>query len=110
MLQEIFKYKAQNFIDFDINYWRTKGGAEVDFVLSINPQTILPVEVKYRNLAKPTITRALRSFIEAYQPRQAIIINRNLYQQRIIENTTVHFSPLSRLDGLFKLIGHFVML
>jgi len=107
VFQEIFKYKSQHFVDFDINYWRTKGGAEVDFVLSTNPQTILPVEVKYRNLAKPTITRALRSFIEAYQPRQAVVINKNLYEQRTIENTTVHFIPLSRLDGLFKLIGHF---
>ena len=107
VFQEIYKYKTQHFMDFDIKYWRTKGGAEVDFVLSINIETILPIEVKYRNLSKPTIPRALRSFIEAYQPPQAIIINKNLYERHIIDNTTVHFIPLSRLEVLFEVFGNF---
>ncbi len=57
-----------------INFWRTKDGAEVDFVVSSGLDT-LPIEVKYSSVVKPTITRSLRSFIEKYRPKEAFVVD-----------------------------------
>ena len=49
------------------HFWRTKSGAEVDFVV-VSPKTggLIPVEVK--TSAKETLGKSLISFIKAYQP------------------------------------------
>ncbi|MBI2146302.1 ATP-binding protein [Candidatus Woesearchaeota archaeon] len=52
-------------------YWRTKGQAEVDFVLELN-QKIIPLEVKLST--DDTIGKGLLSFIELYKPRRAFIV------------------------------------
>jgi predicted AAA+ superfamily ATPase len=33
VFQELFKFKVQHFYDFNIHFWRTQNGAEVDFIL-----------------------------------------------------------------------------
>lgn len=78
-----------------IGFWRTKDKAEVDFVIDFGAFQ-LPVEVKYL-LRKPGITRALRSFIERYEPRNAIIVNMSLDATVNIGLTTIHVIPFSRL-------------
>ena len=50
----------------EIKYWRTKTGAEVDFVVNS-----VPVEVK---LTSPKISRGLRSFIRKYRPERAFVV------------------------------------
>ena len=53
-------------------YWRTKVGAEVDFVLD-RPEGPIPVEVKLRT--RPgRISRSLRSFIRTSRPQEAYIV------------------------------------
>jgi len=53
-------------------FWRTKSGAEVDFVV-VSPQTgqLIPVEVK--SSPKQTLGKSLISFIKTYRPRQGYI-------------------------------------
>jgi hypothetical protein len=58
--------------DWTIHYWRTKGGAEVDFVLAKGERTI-GVEVK-AGPAGPT-GRSPRSFIEAYEPEAFVFVH-----------------------------------
>jgi predicted AAA+ superfamily ATPase len=58
---------------FQPKYWRTKSGAEVDFVIEKNGE-IIPVGVKLRAEPKK-IERSLRSFIEYYKPRNALIVS-----------------------------------
>jgi len=82
-----------------INFWRTTDGAEVDFVLDF-ARELIPVEVKWRELKKPTITRSLRSFINQYQPSRAYIVNLSLKENLKIEETEVNFIPFSELMGL----------
>ncbi len=53
-----------------VKYWRTKAGAEVDFVVQTG-KTLLPLEVKLKPGAKPS---GLTSFIEQYHPARALII------------------------------------
>jgi uncharacterized protein len=87
MLKEQNRWKNQT-----IHFWRTTDKAEVDFV--VKKQTApLPIEVKYGEISQPTISRSFRSFIEKYQPKEAIIINRNFETEITINQTTVKFIP-----------------
>lgn len=105
VFQEILKFQTQHYLIFDIHYWRTKSGAEVDFVLFKNDKKFLPVEVKYQRMAQPTISRGYRSFIEAYQPKDAVMITKNLIATLEVDSTNVHFIPLQQMNKLRSLIG-----
>jgi len=104
VFQELLKYRVQSFRSFDIHYWRTQSGAEVDFVLYFNEDNLIPIEVKYRNLQKATITRSLRSFIEAYTPKKAIIITKNYSTHINIDDCMVYFMPFQNLLELPSII------
>lgn len=53
-------------------YWRTKSKAEVDFIIEKN-SSVIPIEVKLSaEIGK--IERSLRSFIDFYKPKKAIIV------------------------------------
>jgi len=54
--------------------WRSKSGAEVDFVLE-HQGRLLACEVKAGD-DRGTVSRSARSFLEAYQPEQLLIVNR----------------------------------
>lgn len=94
IFSEIYKYQSQGFLDFDIHFWRTKGGAEVDFVLYKNTESLIPIEVKYRNSNKSTVSRGFRSFIQAYQPKKGVYITRNYKAEIEIDGCLVKFIPL----------------
>jgi predicted AAA+ superfamily ATPase len=53
-------------------FWRTKMGAEVDFVV-MKANRPLPIEVKLRSNPR-TVPRGMRSFIDAFKPKQALVI------------------------------------
>jgi uncharacterized protein len=104
IFQELLKFKVQNFLNFSIYYWRTKSGAKVDFVLSKNLETSIPIEVKFQNLPRPVVTRSYRSFLSAYQPRFGVVINKNLTAEAEFEGCKVHFISLNQLGVLFDLL------
>lgn len=79
-----------------IKFWRTLDKAEVDFVLDYW-NNILPIEIKYSNFKKPEITKSFRSFIEKYSPKEAWIINKNLKQEIILNETKIYFRPFYEL-------------
>lgn len=54
-------------------YWRTKSGAEADFVVEINDKPV-PIEAKIKTKTG-TVERSMKSFIETYKPRQAYIVS-----------------------------------
>ncbi|HCF38745.1 MAG TPA: hypothetical protein DER56_06790 [Thermosipho africanus] len=89
-------YKSVLFIqkkyDFSIHYWRTKDKAEVDFILRKGIDYI-PIEVKYTNLKKIKITRALSSFIQKYQPKEAIVVNLLSKHEEKLDKTKVKIIP-----------------
>ncbi len=60
-----------------LHYWRTKSGAEVDFIL--NDKT--PVEVK-QVLREAKLTRSFRSFLQTYKPDEAYVVSRNFSGER----------------------------
>lgn len=104
VFQEMYKYITQNFLNYTIHYWRTKSGAEVDFVIYKNDTNFLPVEVKYRSMSSPSITRGYRSFLQAYQPKRAVVITKDFLGSELFEHVRVDFIPLAYLKNLFALI------
>ena len=107
VFQCIYKLKAQHFLDFDIHFWRTNAGAEVDFVLNKGLDQLLPIESKYRHFKQPTVSRALRSFIQAYQPPRALIINKNLLDSVNVEGCQVEFIPLEAVERWQNFVSEF---
>lgn len=98
--QELLKFKVQNFLDFTIHFWRTQSGAEVDFVLSKH-EIVIPIEIKYQSMKAPKISRAFRSFVEAYQPRHGFFITKDFNKKIILNGCEINFISFPRLLILF---------
>lgn len=94
----IFQFLKQKYEQglMQIKYWRTKDKAEVDFIVE-KENKIIPVEVKYKALKKPEISRSYRSFLKKYQPDTGIIVNLLLDQELRIDNTLVKIIPYWKL-------------
>lgn len=102
IFQEILKFKVQHFYDFKIHFWRTQSGAEVDFVLYKNHKTIIPIEVKYRTMNRATVSRSFRSFVEAYEPKVAFILTKDLNETIRLHECDIHFISFSYLSTFFE--------
>lgn len=86
-----------------IHFWRTKEGAEVDFVVDAGNK-LLPIEVKFQQFKEPKIERSLRSFIEKYQPERALVINKDFKTTISIGKTKIDFLPFwETLSDDFKI-------
>lgn len=84
-----------------IYFWRTKGGAKVDFIVYKNQDCFYPIEVKYQNFIKPTVSRSFRSFIDAYQPKKGFIVTINFTETLMLGEIQIYFIPLTKLDKIF---------
>lgn len=82
-----------------IRYWRTRSGAEVDYV--IDHGALTAIEVKAAALTRPALSRSARSFISAYRPGRFIVVNRALAHQEEVDGTTVLWTPLAQISDLF---------
>ena len=76
-----------------INFWRTKAGTEVDFVLHIK-DNIVPIEVKYSNFRTEKISRSMASFIESFKPEYAAVLTKNYWGLLKRDKTKVLFIPV----------------
>ena len=76
----------------EINYWRTKQKAEVDFVIQAEQQSLLPLEVKNK-INQQEISRSFHSFVNVYSPPKAVILNRNFIEKKKINQTEFFFLP-----------------
>ncbi len=82
-----------------VHYWRTKDGAEVDFVIS-HGEALIPIEVKYKSYEKPAYSRSFHNFLSKYNPADAIVINLTLDTTEKVGSTQVSFIPFYRLPEL----------
>ncbi|NCO82825.1 MAG: ATPase [Nitrospirae bacterium CG_4_10_14_3_um_filter_44_29] len=94
LLKEKIRFTGAN-----IHFWRTKDGAEVDFIIDYRAKQI-PVEVKYKKLSKPETSRSFLSFIKKYAPKNAVVVNLSLNAVEHIGKTTIHFLPFYRLQKM----------
>ncbi len=71
ILMEIIGYRSYRDYDFEINFWRTKSGLEVDFILNKGE---IAIEVKGKDLIDTRDLNNLTVFIDTYSPRRAIVV------------------------------------
>ena len=84
----------------DVRHWRTKGGAEVDFVVGTEGGPV-PVECKLR-ARPPRLGSGLRSFLRAYRPEEAYVVSHRGEDRRVeVGDTSVRFvNVLGLWEGL----------
>lgn len=71
ILTEIAAYRAYSNGEFAINFWRTKAGFEVDFVLGAGE---VALEIKGSSRVDKSDLKALSAFIEEYSPRKSFVV------------------------------------
>ena len=68
---EILAYRSYRALDFDIHFWRTKSGLEVDFILG---DAEIALEVKGSALVKSSELGALKAFREEHKTKSALVV------------------------------------
>jgi predicted AAA+ superfamily ATPase len=81
-------YVFRELIERDIKYYRTKNGAEVDFIIDDS----IPVEVK-SNLSSVKITKSYYYFLENYKPKEGYVLNFNHIAQKEFRDINIKFLP-----------------
>ena len=85
----------------EVFYWRSKSGAEVDFVVRRQGR-LLAIEVKAGGLQRPKLTRAARSFLAAYRPVCLGVVNAALRLDTEVEGVAVRFRRPWELSELLS--------
>lgn len=102
IFSEMLKY-TNPLLD-SIRYWRSKGGAEVDFVVESRGLRV-PVEVKAGD-ARGGLTRSARSFIDAYAPPLFLVVNSRKYAPQQSGRTEIRFlRPVDFFNSFREIIS-----
>ena len=97
LFSELIKNSEFNDI---IYFWRSKGGAEVDFVRQ-HGIILEGFEAKATHMEFPRLSRSSQSFIDAYSPDSFFVVNFKLKAEKVIGKTVVKWvTPLDILDIL----------
>jgi len=68
---EILAFRSYGGLDFDLHFWRTKSGLEVDFILGDGE---VAIEVKGSPLVDPRELKPLRAFKDEFKVKQALLV------------------------------------
>jgi len=68
---EIVAYSSYSELNYSLNFWRTKSGLEVDFILGDGE---VAVEVKGQSYVGSRDLRPLTAFMEEHAPKKALIV------------------------------------
>ena len=71
IFMELAAYGSYKELDYPINYWRTKSGLEVDFVLGGGE---VAIEVKGAQRVENRDLRPMITFTEQYSPRKSLVV------------------------------------
>ena len=71
ILMEMLAYRAYSGKDFEINFWRTKTGLEIDFILADGE---ISIEIKGANRIDIRDFKVLTAFYEEYSPKRIFIV------------------------------------
>ena len=72
ILMELLAHRAYTELDYNIKFWRTKTGLEVDFILG---EGAIALEVKGTNRVDKTELKSIKTFKDEYNPRKSIIVS-----------------------------------
>ena len=76
----------------NINFWRTKAGAEVDFIIHVKGK-ILPIEVKFSKFRKEQISKSFLSFVNSFRPDKGIVLTKDFWGTVKKGKTEILFAP-----------------
>ncbi len=68
---QIAAHSSYSELEYEINFWRTKSGMEVDFILGKGE---IAIEVKGSSRVDNRDLKSLSAFIEEYLPRKAFVV------------------------------------
>jgi predicted AAA+ superfamily ATPase len=80
IFMELLAHSSYSGLNYDIRFWRTKSGLEVDFVLADGE---VAIEVKGASRVDNHELRPLHTFYEDYSPRLAILIANEARERRV---------------------------
>jgi predicted AAA+ superfamily ATPase len=86
----------------EIHFWRSKSGAEVDFVVR-RGERLVAIEVKAGDLPRPTVSRGTHSFLAAYRPACLGVVNASLRLDTVEEGVPVRFVRPWELDLVLEM-------
>jgi predicted AAA+ superfamily ATPase len=85
ILKEILAHRAYRGLNYGVNFWRTKSGSEVDFVLG---QGEAAIEVKGTSRIDNADLRSLKAFIQECRPVRSFVVC-NEAAPRVHENIRI---------------------
>ena len=85
VFMELVAHASYSELAYQIHFWRTKGGAEVDFVLGGGE---VAIEVKGTSRVDDRDLRSLRLFGETHRPRSSIVVC-NESAERVVDGIRV---------------------
>ncbi len=91
IFMELIAYKGFNKKRYELTYWRTKTGLEVDFILDSD----IAIEVKISQTVHKEDLKGLIAFCEEHHPKQAIVVSldANLRLLKINDQTEIRIYP-----------------
>lgn len=92
IFMELIAYRGINDLDFEISFWRTSSGLEVDFILG---DVEVAIEIKISADLRGSDTRGLVAFAEQYKPKRLILVNlsNKKMQEKINDHHTLEILP-----------------
>jgi predicted AAA+ superfamily ATPase len=85
VLMELAAHSSYGDLDYKINFWRTKSGLEVDFVLGGGE---VAIEAKSSDHVDNRELRPLKAFVEEFSPQLSIIVC-NERKERVIDQIRI---------------------
>lgn len=80
IFMELHAYRSYAEKEFRINYWRTKTGAEVDFILG---EGAVALEVKSGEQVRNDELSSLRAFAAEYKPKRTILVGTEALARKV---------------------------
>lgn len=72
IFMELAAHASYSELNYQIHFWRTKSGLEVDFVLG---EGEVSIEVKGQRVVDKKDLRGLAAFMDEYQPKKALVVS-----------------------------------
>lgn len=77
---ELTAHRSYYELNYEINFWRTKSGLEVDFILGGGE---IAIEVKGSSRVDNTLLKPLKTFMDEFKPKSGIVVTNEKKERKI---------------------------
>lgn len=103
IFMELMAYRDLNHKRYDIQYWRTKTGLEVDFILGNIIKADVAIEVKISKQVHQQDLKGLIAFCEEHPETQAYVVSQDYCARKLEIKNNINITILPWKDFLDKL-------